>query len=748
MKGKILLVKTAIWVASLMMVCVSLHSFGREKLSLDERVKAQEAIERVYYSHRIWPKENSDAKPPFEKVVTRAILEEKVRAYLSCSRSVELERKHALTKKELSDELQRMKSTSSNKAVLDEIFSALGNNEILLEECLARPAIVQRFGLKSSKKSISAWDDNNAPKLLSGTPNTWSPTSQISCPEARHDHMAIWTGAEMIIWGGIPAGLSPLKSGGKYYPSTNTWVPTPDETGNSAPSGRTGFSAVWTGSKLIIWGGESEGTYLDNGKQYDPVTDLWSDYGMGGGSPPSARKDHSAIWTGETMIIWGGTNGTCLANGNIYTASTDSWSSMPDGPYPHSGHKGFWTGTQMIIWGGICNIEYPSVLKFDPGTGIWTIVPWYLEYPACSIGSSVIWTGNKIIEWGGTGCGGFPNYGSNRGIIYDPQDDTWVATSTDNAPSSRLGHTAVWTGLEMVLWGGARFINYPPGEWVCYNDGARFNPDTNSWMPISNVGCPEERAGHTAVWTDTEMIVWGGQDYNDEMFTNLNSGGRYTAPLVPCHSLGIAGAPTFSSIDCTSLTVTWDPVTEANGYDLYRAEVDDCTAVFKVNAVPLTGTSFDDTGLIYGSLYLYQIVALNTLCGLSSYGPCTSVVTAICGPPPEVATGEWQEIAMIWSDATSLTWPVSYSCSSGYKVFMGTQAQLPNLINSEIDSCVRFESASESENVAGNLTEDPSSVEGRLYWYLVGGFNPYGAGSMGNATELPRELNSSGIPCF
>src|SRR5438046_2115510 len=34
-------------------------------------------------------------------------------------------------------------------------------------------------------------------------------------------------------------------------------------------------------------------------------------------------------------------------------------------------------------------------------------------------------------------------------------DDTWTATSTTGAPAARERHTAVWTGSEMIVWGGA-----------------------------------------------------------------------------------------------------------------------------------------------------------------------------------------------------------------------------------------------------------------------------------------------------
>ena len=30
----------------------------------------------------------------------------------------------------------------------------------------------------------------------------------------------------------------------------------------------------------------------------------------------------------------------------------------------------------------------------------------------------------------------------------------WTATSPSNAPSARYDHSAVWTGSEMIVWGG------------------------------------------------------------------------------------------------------------------------------------------------------------------------------------------------------------------------------------------------------------------------------------------------------
>src|SRR5262245_1808053 len=84
------------------------------------------------------------------------------------------------------------------------------------------------------------------------------------------------------------------------------------------------------------------------------------------------------------------------------------------------------------------------------------------------------------------------------------EDDTWMATDTVGAPSARWLHTAVWTGSEMLVWGGSDRV----GSYL--NTGGRYDPATDTWAALSTEGAPSARAYHTAVWTGTEMIVWGG----------------------------------------------------------------------------------------------------------------------------------------------------------------------------------------------------------------------------------------------
>jgi hypothetical protein len=80
--------------------------------------------------------------------------------------------------------------------------------------------------------------------------------------------------------------------------------------------------------------------------------------------------------------------------------------------------------------------------------------------------------------------------------------DAWVERASATPLAGRHGHTAVWTGSEMIVWGGFGGSSL--------NTGGRYDPTANSWSAVTTSGAPVARNAHTAVWTGSEMIVWGG----------------------------------------------------------------------------------------------------------------------------------------------------------------------------------------------------------------------------------------------
>ena len=111
--------------------------------------------------------------------------------------------------------------------------------------------------------------------------------------------------------------------------------------------------------------------------------------------------------------------------------------------------------------------------------------------------------------------------------------DAWTLTNLTNVPDPRTFPTAVWTGSEMIVWGG-----YPQ-----LNTGGKYDPSTDSWTATSTVNAPAGRELHTAVWTGSEMIVWGGRDVNGDFPI---TGGRYCA-----QSGSPSPTPTPTATPCT-----------------------------------------------------------------------------------------------------------------------------------------------------------------------------------------------------
>jgi len=306
--------------------------------------------------------------------------------------------------------------------------------------------------------------------------------------------------------------LSPFGSlipSNKVSASGGTWAAT---TVNNAPFARLNATAVMAGTKMVVWGGRTlAGTPLSDGAIFDPSSQSWTTVSTIGA--PSARYSHTAVWTGTEMVIWGG---------HSSTASLDT---------------GFlWVPNGGTILGSVSGNNTTCATV----GGCWRQIAGQAGQPSIRSSQTAVWTGTQMIVWGGFGVlPSIPamNTGSiwiPRGGIY-PDDGTicpdtggcWTAMTTTGAPSIRYSHTAVWTGTQMVVWGGY------DGTSAYLNDGAIWTPNagTNSdgttcivaggcWLSTaSSAGVPTVRLGHSAVWTGTNMVIFGGTNGASELNT-------------------------------------------------------------------------------------------------------------------------------------------------------------------------------------------------------------------------------------
>jgi hypothetical protein len=137
--------------------------------------------------------------------------------------------------------------------------------------------------------------------------------------------------------------------------------------------------------------------------------------------------------------------------------------------------------------------------RYDPRTDSWRDIS-TAGAPVVGQNPFFAWTGREMIVWGGLG-------GSARGegARYDPALDAWTPMSAYGAPSPRASGAAAWTGCRFLVWGGAS-----ADDGTALGDGAEYDPTTDSWTPLPGAGAPSPRSLSTSVWTGSELVVWGG----------------------------------------------------------------------------------------------------------------------------------------------------------------------------------------------------------------------------------------------
>ena len=316
--------------------------------------------------------------------------------------------------------------------------------------------------------------------------------------DGRYGNVAVWTGDEMLVWGGTPANAgdsAELANGAAFNPGVQSWRGLSD--GPLEFTG--GRTAVWTGDAMLVWGGEvGDGSHArpDNGAAYDPQTDRWTELPA---SPYWSLAGHSAIWTGREMIVWGGV-GT-EDRGAVFDPRSGTWRAIAPAPVDgRSGHSAVWTGTEMIVWGGRDGLPLATGAAYAPDSDSWRELP-----PAPIAGRDLhaaTWTGEEMIVWGGW----MEEAAVSDGAAYNPVSNTWRELPRAPIESAILDSSAVWTGREVVVVGADSKV-------------AAYSPKENEWatLPGPLTGAVDMP---TVLGTDGEVILWGGVPSSGDAYSN------------------------------------------------------------------------------------------------------------------------------------------------------------------------------------------------------------------------------------
>jgi len=193
---------------------------------------------------------------------------------------------------------------------------------------------------------------------------------------------------------------------------------------------------------------------------------------------------------GGMLVLFGGMGSSGMIN-DIYiihaTNMTTNWVPIDsdDSIPPRNGHTTTALGGMVYVFGGWDATQYFGDL-------------WYFD-------TSVLYEGGTFTLW---------------------------YQSTAAGPSPRNGHSTVAYGGTLVLFGGfyhnvsnAAYTNCASKLDACvwYNDLWTYTVATDKWAKLSISGVPSARQGHSAVVIGDRMLIFGGQNAQQQTLNDLYS---------------------------------------------------------------------------------------------------------------------------------------------------------------------------------------------------------------------------------
>jgi hypothetical protein len=452
---------------------------------------------------------------------------------------------------------------------LDRRAPAIGLNEIearattMLDEPAPRASRRRRLGLVAVAAAV-VLALVVAVAVVSGARDDTSPTGRPAGPDARQlshyrwselppspypgrmDAATVWTGHEMIVWGGVTSGPgSALSNAGTAYdPRANTWRVLP----SSPLLPRQDAAAVWTGKTMFVWGGASsvQGQAAGDGALYDPRSDVWRALPN---SPLSPRGSAQAVWTGKEVVVIGGfardANGSPVAatDAAAYDPVRSAWHRLRPMPLRRDHPVAFvvplWIGNRLLVWQywavyGPDRNAFGAVaagidlVSYSPSTNRWRRVPSSKRAPVTLYQG--VWTGREVLVPSSSQWDPNPGYhGSEPAYRYDPRTNRWHPLASgplDNGPG-----IGAWTGRALVAINtSTTYVGAGGHADLAEGDGAVYDPGTDRWRSLERPPAAPV-AAQTIIWTGREILVPTDLGpFNDPASAIRSSGGLRLGP--------------------------------------------------------------------------------------------------------------------------------------------------------------------------------------------------------------------------
>lgn len=231
---------------------------------------------------------------------------------------------------------------------------------------------------------------------------------------------------------------------------------------------RSDVAMAWTGSEVVVWGGDIEAFNMGlpgadrsfaDGAAYDPATGAWRPIST---SPlPATAETPVAAMTDLGVVI---VRGTATA---IWEPGTDTWRSLDDAPEPEAPEGGGSPQVSDLFGDGERVISHSANAVLDVEAGTWVRLP---EPPVRLERPTTAWTGRELIVVGG------PNtpFNAAEAIAVDPDEGSWRRLPAPPRDLHAEALSAAWDGNRVVV------VNYDM-------TAVTFDPAAEAWTQLPDV---------------------------------------------------------------------------------------------------------------------------------------------------------------------------------------------------------------------------------------------------------------------
>lgn len=209
--------------------------------------------------------------------------------------------------------------------------------------------------------------------------------------------------------------------------------------------------------------------------------------------PPSQWREGAAVaWTGSELLAWGGCDPVeadeCVptADGFAFDPISRSWSGIPEAPAPAGHPHALWTGEEAFFF-GLQDEKRIDAQSYGPGAQRWRTIASAPIAPR--EGAGYVWSGTEVIVWGG-----------GRHVGTESRQ-----RHVDGAGDARL----------RILLDGR---NYAATRTSV---GAAYDPSIDAWRELPPSSLSSQAT--TAAWAGGRRVAWDyevhSQDYDPQKDT-------------------------------------------------------------------------------------------------------------------------------------------------------------------------------------------------------------------------------------